>query len=103
MNDNKVYYDFNEIDLTKVVKYERREFCGDYYLYLVDISVDWDCPYEVTKSMIVDTGRGLVFEKIIRLIWLYRNAGIPIPEHLKKFSPIKRIPTFIEIDEEDLK
>ncbi|HPB34608.1 MAG TPA: hypothetical protein PLW61_07575 [Caldisericia bacterium] len=71
MNDNKVYYDWNEIDLTKVVKYERRELMGNYYLYLVDIGVDW--------------------------------AGIPIPEHLKKFSPIKRIPTFIEIDEEDLK
>jgi hypothetical protein len=103
MNDNKVQYDFNDIDLTRVTNYERRELMGNYYLYLVDVMVDWDCPYEVTKQMILDEERGQKFEINVHLIWSYRNAGIPIPEHLKKFSPRKRIPTFIEIDEEDLK
>lgn len=112
MNDNKVQYDFNDIDLTRVTNYERRELMGNYYLYLVDVMVDWDCPYEVTKAsgeleygtqMILDEERGQKFEINVHLIWSYRNAGIPIPEHLKKFSLRKRIPTFIEIDEEDLK
>lgn len=35
----------------------------------------------------------------VHLIWTYRNSDIPI----KKFSSRKRIPRFIEIDEEDLK
>lgn len=108
MNDNKPYYDFSEIDLTNVVRYERRELMGNYYQYLVDVidtesisCYSWEYP-EITKQMILDSDRGLTFEKIIQLIWSCRNTGIPIPEHLKKFSPRKRIPTFIEIDEEDL-
>ena len=50
MNDNKVQYDFNDIDLTRVANYERRELMGNYYLYLVNVMVDWDCPYDVTNT-----------------------------------------------------
>jgi hypothetical protein len=51
MNDSGwPYLDFNDIDLTRVANYERRELMGNYYLYLVDVMVDWDCPYEVTNT-----------------------------------------------------